>query len=288
MFPCKYPIICSPMNKVSDYNLALACFNAGIMPSFYLIDPTNKQYISYMITRFMVKTKTRNFCIATNAYQLDEYEEILLDFKPAIIELISDYFNGNAIRVIKRINDNGTKVFVKLLPYVIEEDRFVDIISNVDGIIVKGQDGAGRTTKTQKSFEDIIKYIHDGYPDKLVIPSGGISTKEQINNLMDAGAYAVGIGTLFAVSEESCVSKETKLKMIESGFKSTIRMNIDGGESVKQNALLFSYIKDTDNNNTSGLVLGIKSAKEGLIFMGKGIDSVDRIKTVEESVKELV
>ena len=105
---------------------------------------------------------------------------------------------------------------------------------------------------------------------------------------MDAGAYAVGIGTLFAVSEESCVSKETKLKMIESGFKSTIRMNIDGGESVKQNALLFSYIKDTDNNNTSGLVLGIKSAKEGLIFMGKGIDSVDRIKTVEEIVKELV
>ena len=288
MFSCRYPIICSAMNKVSDYNLALASYNAGIMPSFYLIDPIEVPNISYMITRFIAKTKTKNFCIATNPWHLPRYEKLFTDFKPAIIELLSEYFDDNTIGILKRLRDNGTKVFVKLLPNVIEEDRFVDIISGIDGIIIKGQDGAGRTVKTQKSFEEVIKYIHDRYPNKLVIPSGGISTKEQINSLMGAGAYAVGIGTLFAISEESLISKETKLKMIESGFKSTMRMSVDDGELVKQNALVFSYVKDTDNNNTDGLLLGIKNSDKGLIFMGKGIDFVDRIKTVEEIVQELV
>ena len=288
MFPCKYPIICSPMNKVSDYNLALACFNAGIMPSFYLIDPEEIPNIAYMITRFMAKTKTRNFCIATNTGHLSKYDKILCDFKPAVIELLSDYLDEESLRVIKKFRDGGTKVFAKLMPNVIEEEQFDYIISNVDGVIIKGPDGAGRSLRTKKSFEDIIVYIHESYPDKLLIPSGGISTKEQINKLMDAGSYAVGIGTLFAVSKESLISKETKLKMIESGFKSALGLSIDGDNRLKQNALVFSYTKDTDNNNTDGLLLGIKGSDKGLIFMGKGIDSVDRIKTVEEIVKELV
>jgi hypothetical protein len=76
--------------------------------------------------------------------------------------------------------------------------------------------------------------------------------------------------------------------MIESGFKSALGLSIDGDNRLKQNALVFSYTKDTDNNNTDGLLLGIKGSDKGLIFMGKGIDSVDRIKTVEEIVKELV
>ena len=101
---------------------------------------------------------------------------------------------------------------------------------------------------------------------------------------MGMGCIGVAIGTLFAASEESCISKETKLKMIESSSNEIKRL--DSG--AQQNAIIFSRIEEDDFNNTNSLNMGMKDPTNGHIFAGKGIDHIKSILPVKDIVQLLV
>ena len=73
--------------------------------------------------------------------------------------------------------------------------RHQDVTGNaVKTVIFKGNDGAGRTDPGAGSLEDNFSYIRRTRPEIDIIPSGGISTADQVRYYMDRGALAVGIG----------------------------------------------------------------------------------------------
>jgi hypothetical protein len=93
----------------------------------------------------------------------------------------------------------------------------------------------------------------------------------------------VGVGTLFAASEESCIAKDTKLKMIEATADSLERFG-----KLNHQGLVFSRLAADDANNTRSLELGISRADAGSVFAGRGIEHVKAILPVTEIVSMLV
>jgi glycerol-3-phosphate dehydrogenase len=86
-----------------------------------------------------------------------------------------------------------------------------------------------------------------------------------------------------AASEESSVSRETKLKMIEATVADISKTAVSN-----QSALVFSKLPDDDMNNTYSLIKGLASPDQGLVFAGKGINYVKEIKPVKDIIQELV
>jgi len=174
---------------------------------------------------------------------------------------------------VEALKSKGIKIFIKC----IGEN---DIDPTATAIVLKGNDGAGRGLfPTKKLFE----FIRNKYPTINIIVSGGVGTADDVKYYMDNGALAVGIGTLLAASEESRVSTETKLKMIEATSKDLKEFAV----GAKQKSLIFTETED-DYNHTYSLAAGVKNPATGHIFAGNAIDQVTEIKPVADIINALV
>ena len=245
------------MNQVSDAKFAVDCYNAGIYPSISLFNyKTIKDFI-LGISYFKEKTGTTDFLFSLNFSDFENLQirNIIdkLDIKN--IELISNFYNANKsfINIKDELkNRNSIRFFLKTID---RKDFYFGKYFN--GLILKGNESAGALGKNK--IESIFLYTKNKYPNKFIIPSGGIQNKDQIKYFMSNGATAIGIGTLFALSEESPIPKEAKLAMINK--KRNIMITQHNKLNYEKGAVIFSKTKYTDNdpNNTNSLILGINS-----------------------------
>jgi hypothetical protein len=218
-------------------------------------------------------------------------------FKDSVIKLLLD----NHIEFLEYIaSDHPPKFFTfidrnKTVKQQMKERHGVDfkiitkrlhsqnINSNaVDAIMYKTGDGAGRGEPSANILNELEKFKNI-YPTIPVIISGGIGCSDDVKKYMSLGCMAICIGTLLAASEESSVSRETKLKMIEATVANISRTAVSN-----QSALVFSKLPDDDMNNTYSLIKGLASPDQGLVFAGKGINYVKEIKPVKDIIQELV
>ena len=153
-----------------------------------------------------------------------------------------------------------------------------------DCLILKGKDGAGFIGNNNESIKNIFYKVKNDYPNKKIIVSGGIETKQQIKYFLNEGATAIGIGTLFALSKESSIPFNTKLKMSTNQIKQITNYNND-----KKNAIVFSEInnKEDDLNNSKSLIKGINGI-EGHIYAGTAVKNIKEIKPLKQIVEELI
>jgi NAD(P)H-dependent flavin oxidoreductase YrpB (nitropropane dioxygenase family) len=292
---CQYPIVAMAMNKVSDLKLAIAVRQAGAMPSlsvfnYYIaLDRIDRTLLEIDLISYRQEFGDLDILVSTSVSALLNLKlvEMLTRLRVKCVELILD--DDIASRAsesvlstaIEQLRAGGVLVFVK----TITES---DILTNIDGIVLKGPDGAGRGNTSGISLADLFDDIHSRYPDLLIIPAGGISTAEHVKDYMDRGAWACGIGTLFAATEESRVSHETKLAMVGATSKDISQLNNGNVRSFAQNALVFSTVENDNFNNTRGLTAGIKNPTQGHIFAGRGIDSIRAIVPVKTVVSNLI
>ena len=280
----KYPIIALSMNQVSNAKFAVDCHNVGIYPSISLFNYTTLKDFLLDVSYFKEKTGTTNFLFSLNFsdFENKQIQNTIdkLDIKN--IELIFNFHNSNEIfSNIKNELKKRQNIVFYLKTMSITDLRFNEYFN---GFILKGNNSAGIIGKNK--IESIFLYTKKTYPDKFIIPSGGIENKNQIKYFMDNGAAAVGIGTLFALSEESPIPKESKLAMINK--KRSIMIN---SINHKKGAIVFSKIKNgnNDHNNTESLILGITSGgKKGHIYAGTAIESIKEIKPLKQIVEELI
>ena len=304
LFNSKYPIICAPMNQVSDGKLAIAAHDAGIVPSLT---------VPFIINTNLVQMKI-NLNRALFEFEKDLIEfrnhtpdgEIIVAFSPKIfnnlnlIALILKYnishieflerMEQKDIPIIKILNKANIKIIQK---YLTNQPRgsFVGYeldnlnLKGIDALSLKGSDGAGRVIDNNKSLMQRYEILRKKLPTKPIIISGGISTSAEIKQYLDVGVTAVALGTVFALSEESNINREKKLAIINSSFDNVTKVKAG---PMYQNAIVFTSTPDTDYNNSVGLVVGRDSADKGLIFVGKGIDNIHSIKPVAQIVKELI
>ncbi len=297
-FNTKYPIACMAMNKVSDVKLAIAVRKAGCLPSLSIfnyfvrlgvIDPA---LLEQDLKQYKEAVGDASILISTDIGSLLDLPgmvDMLLAYQVKAVEIILEDQAADAEhrrnvllpQVVSRLTDNGTLVFTKsLIPN--------DSMPEANGIILKGPDGAGRGNLTGETLEQLFDKFTKIFPSKHVITSGGVGTSKQLKYYIDKGAFGVGIGTMFAVSAESKISTETKLKLVASSGSDVRRLDNGKTDGDSQNAIVFAEMPGDNHNNTRGLMAGIKSPAMGHVFIGKGIEHANEILTCEEIVARLV
>ena len=296
-FNCNYPIICSGMNTVSNVKLALAVRRAGCYPSFVAYNHTVLDQILDISTldkdlkEYYNLGGDRNYILGINSSLLvesDSFLKLLLEHKPAYVELFdTDYLtHPKFTESVNLLHTEEIKILVKSL----SAGYFFNCIQNghniqslLDGIILKGPKGAGRVAKEEINLVNDIKKIRLLFKDLIIVAQGGVHSPADILELQESGADIVSIGTMFAVSEESSISLETKIKMLKSSYAETVRIG-----QVNQNGIQFSKMATDDENNTAGLKLGVDTGKQGHVFAGAAIDYITEIKPVQQIVQDLI
>lgn len=281
LFKSRYPIVCAPMNGVSDVNLALACNSAGVVPS--LIPYNYKNFKEFFTELASYKNATQGDIIV--AIRLDEVVDNRLHNKLMtsgithieLLEFTESNLTDDNINKITLVRDSGIKIILKILTHN-DIAPFVDII---DAVTIKGPEAAGRSEDVDLISE--IKDIRLQYPDLKIIASGGIKNNEDIQKYISAGADAVGIGTLFAMSKESSILDTVKNKLLQSNSSDIRRLKM----GARQRAVIFDEQNNDDFNNTNGLYSGLATANSGHVFVGNAIDTITEIKSVQEIVNYL-
>lgn len=284
----KYPILCTPMNQVSDINLAIAVHHSGAYPSLSIFNYENRNgSIDYKsldrdLIKFKNETGTNSLLISMSANNLvydRELLEILVENQLLNIELL-DNVNYVTIPLIQKIRKDLKKKNFRLFI----KEIAARLIMEVDVLILKGPEGAGRSLKGGPNLKNLFYQMKSSFPNLPLIPTGGIGNKDEIDFFIKQGAVAVGVGTLFAASAESPLSFETKMKMVEASS-----LNLMKFEKVNQNALIFRKIDQDDENNTRSLKIGITDPSQGgHVFAGVSIDNINSIKPVKEIVEDLI
>jgi NAD(P)H-dependent flavin oxidoreductase YrpB (nitropropane dioxygenase family) len=296
IFKVKYPIACMAMNRVSDLKLAIAVRKAGGLPSYsafnYYIAPDqiNPKLFNDDVTAYVNEFGDANILISLSVADLinPEIFKILVDNQVSAVEIIfadvagepedTEIMKASAVEKIKAIQQYNGLVFTKAVTMY---DTF---LSNIDGIILKGPDGAGRGNDQKVPLEQLFDTVRSKHPNLKVIVAGGIGTSSQVKYYMDRGAFGVGLGTLFAATLESKISMEAKEKLVSA--KAADLKNLAGG--AQQLALVFNEVAKDNFNNTWGLVAGIKTATTGHVFAGRGIEHINAILPVSDVMSALV
>ena len=285
-FPSRWPIMCAVMNQVSDLNLALAVHAAGAMPSLqinrYNDDHTiNYDRVDYELSEFVKQTGNSHVVLVAA-------EEDLLDHK--FIKLIREY-NVSHIELLGNNVDRSAywyqSNFQLVLQYVKQTSKVLSrIVSTTstnphpDAFCVKGKESAGFAGAV--SVSDLFEQQRS-ISNTALIPYGGVGTPAQVKQYMDRGAAGVAVGTLFAATQESCLSHETKLAMCNASLSQITQF-----KETEQNALVLGELKSTkqDWNHEYDLKNGI-AGQGGLVYAGTAIDHVTHIRTVQEVVDYL-
>ena len=288
-FKITHPILAASMNQVSDTNLAIACHRAGIMPSIsvYTYSPyngdLNYQELESELKKFQDITGTNKIIVTVSISHMLSlpFLNLAKNCKIEYIETVADDEKFPS-EYSKEIYFELKRASVKFIPKVISSLTVNPML--MDAVIFKKKEGAGRSFDSIDGDKE-IQEIRNKFPSLPLIVSGGISTSCQIKSYLNQGCIAVAIGTLFAAAEESRLSKETKLKMIESSYRDITRLS----NGAKQNALIFKELSDKDDfNNTNSLIKGIHDPSTGHVFAGKGIDNIKSIRPIADIVQELV
>jgi len=272
-------IMAMAMNQVSDIHLAIAVRQAGAIPSLSIFNYSSLEGLEDDLFKYQSEFGDSKILLSVSVRQIvnNRVLDSIIANRIELVELIpahleeagaDDVTVETSLEVLK---NNNVKVFEKCL-------GISPKYRNIFGVILKGNEGAGRGKESLSKLFDVVV---ENYP---VIVSGGIGTAEQVKYYIDRGAWAVGIGTLFAASVESKVSDETKLKMITA--ESVNIQNFKKG--AKQNALIFKELDGDDYNHTLGISKGVQDPDQGHIFAGKSIDQVTSIRRVSEIIKDLV
>jgi len=276
----KSPVICAPMNGVSDLNLGLACARAGVVPSLIPYSFPNMSEFATAVTEIL--KECTEIQVAFSFKDIIARADLIKQLGITHIEILDfeqyDLTPENRAAV-NQLRSQGVKILLKvLLPNIIDE--FIDII---DAVTVKGSEGAGRSAKDIK-LETIIFEIKRSYPGLPIVASGGVKNGRDIRLLMSHGACAVSIGTLFAMSKESPIPDSVKDKLLQSTSGDIRRLKM----GARQRAIIFDEYGGDDFNNTAGLYSGLRTGKTGHIFVGNALDSITDIVSVQEIVDHLL
>lgn len=297
VFNCRYPIVALAMNKVSNLALACAVRKAGAVPSISVFNYVNPPKFDIEQFRQDIEHYCRQFGDGNIIISLDSKMLAQPDILKVIVSnnikaveylhepSVSDDVRDSCKLALKALKNSGTLIFFKLL---LGNEINNATLLHFDGIIFKGAEGAGRVNQNSITLEQALeKYLVD-LPGKILIPSGGIGTGTQVKDYIDCGASAVGVGTLFAACQESPISAKTKQAMIKATHNNINPIERSSQLGIEcQNALVFSKFDKDDDNNTKGLIAGIKNPTQGHVFAGHAIDNVTEILPAHTIVQRL-
>ena len=203
-------IICAPMTRVSDANLAIAVDKAGGIGS--IATPGHSlEWLEREIKQFISIRKHNNVLVSLSEISINEFKckEICRLYKPKYVVLLNERTKSNQY-VRSSLNNLGIRVICRIANL-----NDADIFPPPDYYTLKGSNSAGRFNKELSTLE-FLKKFKDRYPDLKAICTGGLYNRDDIHECFEQGASAVEVGTPFAVSKESSINIDTKLSMLNN------------------------------------------------------------------------
>jgi NAD(P)H-dependent flavin oxidoreductase YrpB (nitropropane dioxygenase family) len=306
-FNSRFPILEAAMVGGSELPLALACWDAGVFPSLVIeywkkLDHGEFNYdlVNDTLKEFIKSTGSADVLVAIGIADFFDKQlmSILKNFKVSHIEPLpkhddyheraKDIFDKNYNKAFSAIVKNmyPAKILWRVKKPKIDPTNGMSIDNKNLCFCIKGSDAAGMNgvMPTIELFNEQKKLT----PNVNVIPYGGVGTPQQVKEYLDKGAEVVAVGTLFAASQESTLSIETKKAMVKNNKNNTVKLKDTG-----QNTLLLGKIEDvlqdkSNWNRGKSFEKGLHGdGKSGHIYVGHGIDHVKEIKTVKQIVEYL-
>lgn len=281
-----------------DLNLAQAVSKAGAMPSL----TTDKNFEKDLE---IFKNKIGNTNVLFSVMENDvldlDYINRIVESEIKFVELrrsdIKDletlnncspdnilWYNRQFLKNVEKLKKNNIQIMRRCFKQPINTFDLVDAIG------IKGKESAGLTGGGKITIKELIFKQKEKTPDAHLIPLGGISGPEDVKDYLEIGSSAVGVGTLFAASVESCLDITTKQLLVAKN-----KNDLTIFQDTKQNALVINsadILKNDgtefgDMNRASSLFLGIQG-KGGHIYAGHSIDGVTEIRTVKQVIEYLI
>lgn len=334
----KIPIIQGGMGVgVSLSNLASAVANeggigiiSGVQIGFrehdFSTNPVeaNLRAIASEIRKAREKTKGIigiNLMAAMNNYELYVKEAV----KEKIDLIISGA--GLPLALPKLVKDTATKIApivssAKAARIIInswlKQDRLPDAVV-VEGPLAGGHLGfkheelLQNACKTLKQITIEVKQLINTYEEKYnvkipIISAGGIRTKKDIQELIEAGADGVQLASIFVPTTECDAHENFKLAYINASNDDVLIIKSPVGmpaRAIKTNFLMkslnegcteitkcYKCMPNCDINKipyciSLGLINSVEG-RDGLIFSGANLESINKMTTVKEVIEKLI
>jgi hypothetical protein len=298
-FESRWPIYVPGMTGCSNIEFYEAIYKAGCVPSI-VFDPNRDDNFFQNLMLMSEIAPDRNFAVVLFQSNLRNPRIIsavgkarpkYIEYWPRIgatsdkptredlqsggqgfSELENDIWCRNAIKHLK----SHSRIIMRMF-----KQETSDQESLIDAYALKSKDSAGRYGFYD--HHELLKMFSD--TNKPLIPQGGIGTPEQVKELLDAGAAAVGIGTVFAASQESCLSVEIKRRLIQANSSEISQLDS------RQNAIVVGKVPDftpEDWNRHNSMMSAINTGQSGHIYVGTAVDHIREILSVKDIVRYLV
>ena len=143
------------------------------------------------------------------------------------------------------------------------------LIPYADFIELKTIDGAG-FVNDDMPIDEQINIVTTEF-NKPYIIGGGISTNKNVQYWFNKGAYSIYVGTIISASQESLMSKNSKLLLTKAKSKHLSKFKSG------QQGLILTNIENDNYNHDISHRYGLLNGNAGHIYTGKGIDDINEI-----------
>ncbi|WP_373752458.1 NAD(P)H-dependent flavin oxidoreductase [Neisseria weixii] len=304
----KYPIVQAPMSWLTDAHLVASVANAGglgfLAPhAGQTTNPTSNQDVLDRMRAEIRKVKA----LTDKPFGMP----FMLSYDFSLIPLMVDLLIEEQVPVVldngwldeaiyAKLKQAGIKIICRLgnpnLPDALKAQKL-----GADILVLTGFDEGGTLPmKEIGSFNVLAEFV--GKVDLPMMLAGGIADKKSVQAARALGAEGVWIGTAFIATEECRASKKVKDWIVDSSANDLLLFRTEPyyyrslpTELAKQCFELSesgaprSEIAKLMNAGT-GMRLGMLEGnfEQGYVSVGNGISAIDKIKTVQELVDELM
>lgn len=301
----KYPVIMAPMFLVTNVDMMTEALNSGIAAAIPALNFRSDEDFRDAITTIRTRTEGPigvNLIVNKSNVKLKKQLETCTELK---VDFIITSL-GSPKEVIQKCKPLGIKVFCDVidLKYALKVQDL-----GADAVIAVNSMAGGHAGKIAP--DPIIKELVAKL-DIPVISAGGISTRDDVDHIIELGAAGVSVGTIFIASEESDVSDDYKNALVKYSAKDVILTDSISGtpltvintpyvQGLKHEAGKFKkfLLKNRRFKKLAKMFVmlkGMKSIKRAaqkptyktVWVAGPSIENIVEIKPVKEIVRSLV
>ena len=300
----EFPIIMAPMFLVSNPKMIIEALDSGIAAAFPALNHRTDADFRAAIDEIRNATdKPFGVNLIVNKSNPKYPEQLKTCIEKEVGFIITSL--GSPREVIEKAKPKGIKVFCDVTN-VSYAQKVVEL--GADAIIGVGAEAGGHAGNIK--IKDLIKQLKAEF-DIPIISAGGVATKAQIDEMIEAGADGVSVGTVFIAAEECGVSKDYKQALIDYKAKDVVRTsNLSGSPltvintpyvqeiGTEPNFLMRMMIKHKKFRKILKMVIAvqgmnkIKKSAFGASYKtyfvaGPSIEHIHKVRPLKEIVKDL-
>lgn len=267
-----YRFAMSPMYKIGDHKLMSTVSALGVTPGILTYNIT-KNEITDLATRFDV-----GLVLGVNLHRIKEDKDKLMSNK-SFVQLRRSRNNfvpidDGIINTVKEIQQHNKIIIKDVSPDTCE--YWGGLLKIADAFELCDSGGAGVTSNYD--YKSLAKWSLELFPDKTIIATGNISSRENIQERVDVGYASVLLGTLFALCEEcEDIPMHTKIKMLQKN--SISRVN-------NQNLIVLGEVDTNDDKNHNNNYQRALECRDGMIYGSQSLSNA-KIQSLQDLIKDL-